>query len=142
MASAAPRPLTLLERCRAEGRRVTGQRRVIAEVISEAYDHPDVQEVFARASARDPRISLSTVYRTLNMFMEIGLIEAHSFEGGRARVERATGVHHDHLIDIETGQVIEFTSDMIESLQAEIARRYGYELTGHKLELYGRKVRR
>ena len=133
---------SLLELCKAQGRRITGQRKIIAQVISQARDHPDVSEIHRRAAAQDSRISLSTVYRTLKIFAEIGLIEQHSFEGGRFRVERASGPHHDHLIDTQSGKVIEFRSDEIERLQAEIARKLGYELTGHRLELYGRPIRK
>jgi Fur family ferric uptake transcriptional regulator len=121
------------------GRRMTGQRRVIAEVIQTARDHPDVNEVHRRASAQDPKISLSTVYRTLRLFAQVGLIEQHTFDGGRTRIERTPNQHHDHLVDIETGRVIEFKSAEIERLQARIAQRFGYELTGHRLELYGRR---
>ncbi|MCU0955251.1 MAG: transcriptional repressor [Hyphomicrobium sp.] len=131
----------LAELCRKNGRRLTGQRRVIAEVVSAAHDHPDVVEIHRRAAQIDPRIALSTVYRTLRMLAEIGLVETHTFDGGRARVERATGEHHDHLIDTTTGKVIEFRSDAIERLQAEIAHRLGYELTGHRLELYARPMK-
>ncbi len=131
----------LAELCRKNGLRLTGQRRVIADVVSAAHDHPDVIEIHRRASALDPRIALSTVYRTLRLFAGIGLVETHTFEGGRARVERKTGEHHDHLIDITTGKVIEFRSDAIERLQNEIARRLGYELTGHRLELYARPLK-
>lgn len=133
---------SLVELCRQQGRRITGQRRVIADVIAAAKDHPDVMEVHRRAVEKDPRISLSTVYRTLRVFAEIGLIEQHSFDGSRARIERAARSHHDHLIDVTTGRVIEFQSPEIEKLQMEIARKLGYELTGHKLELYGRPIRR
>jgi Fur family transcriptional regulator, ferric uptake regulator len=132
---------TLVDLCKAQGRRITGQRKIIADVISSAKDHPDALELHRRAVQKDARISLSTVYRTLKIFAEIGLIEQHSFEGGRFRVERATGSHHDHLIDTESGKVIEFHSDEIERLQAEIARRLGFELTGHRLELYGRPLK-
>ena len=131
-----PETADLADLCRKNGRRLTGQRRVIADVVSAAHDHPDVIEIHRRAVAIDPGIALSTVYRTLRMFADIGLVETHTFEGGRARVERATGEHHDHLIDITTGKVIEFRSDDIERLQTEIARRLGYRLTGHRLELY------
>ncbi len=130
----------LADLCRTRGLRLTGQRRVIADVIAAAHDHPDVIEIHRRAAAIDPRIALSTVYRTLKMFADIGLIESHTFDGGRTRIEPATGRHHDHLIDITTGNVIEFRSDAIERLQAEIARRLGYELTGHRLELYARPL--
>lgn len=129
-----------LERCKADGRRITGPRRVIAEVIALAEDHPDAVEIHRRALKQDPGIALSTVYRTLRIFADNGLIEQHSFEGGRSRIERAADRHHDHLIDAETGKVIEFTSPEIEKLQVEIARRLGYELTGHRLELYGRPI--
>jgi Fur family ferric uptake transcriptional regulator len=132
---------TLLDVCKAQGRRITGQRKIIASVISSATDHPDASEIHRRAVRQDARISLSTVYRTLKIFAEIGLIEQHSFDGGRFRVERASGAHHDHLIDTESGKVIEFRSDEIERLQAEIARSLGYELTGHRLELYGRRLK-
>lgn len=121
------------------GRRMTGQRQVIADVVAAARDHPDAREIHRRAVARDPSISLSTVYRSLKLFAELGMIERHMFEGGSARVERAPTAHHDHLIDVDTGQLIEFRSPEIERLQTEIARRLGYELTGHHLELYGRK---
>lgn len=133
---------TLVDLCRRQGRRITGQRRIIAEVIAAAKDHPDAMEVHRRAVAKDPRISLSTVYRTLRVFTDIGLVEQHSFDGTRARIERAARAHHDHLIDVTTGKVIEFQSPEIEKLQTEIARKLGYELTGHKLELYGRPIRR
>jgi Fur family ferric uptake transcriptional regulator len=132
---------SLVDLCRRQGRRITGQRKAIAEVISAARDHPDAFEIHRRAAEKDPRIALSTVYRTLKIFAEIGLIEQHSFEGARARIERAAKAHHDHLVDIETGRVIEFSSPEIERLQIEIAARYGYELTGHRLELYGRPLK-
>jgi Fur family ferric uptake transcriptional regulator len=131
---------SLLDRCRAQGSRITGPRKLIATVIADARDHPDAAEVHRRVVRIDPRISLSTVYRTLKLFAERGLIEQHSFVGGRARVEAVAAAHHDHLIDVDSGKVIEFRSDEIERLQAEIARRHGYELTGHRLELYGRKL--
>jgi Fur family ferric uptake transcriptional regulator len=118
---------------------MTGPRKVIAEVVAAATDHPDVAELHRRVARVDPGISLSTVYRTLKLFEEEGLVEQHSFKGGRSRVEQADAKHHDHLIDIETGKVIEFRSEEIERLQTEIARKLGYELTGHRLELYGRR---
>jgi Fur family ferric uptake transcriptional regulator len=135
-----PKSPDLAELCRTNGLRLTGQRRIIADVVTAAHDHPDVVEVHRRAEIIDPGIALSTVYRTLRLFADIGLIESHTFDGGRARIERATGEHHDHLIDITTGRVIEFRSDVIERLQTEIARRLGYVLTGHRLELYARPV--
>lgn len=133
------KPETLLDRCRAEGRRITGPRRIIAKVIASAKDHPDAQEIHRRVAEIDPRVSLSTVYRTLRVFADSGLIEQHSFDGRRLRIEGAASAHHDHLIDVDTGKVVEFRSGEIERLQAEVARRLGYELTGHRLELYGRR---
>lgn len=114
---------------------------MIAEVISAADDHPDVLEIHRRAVAKDPGIALSTVDRTLRLFADIGLIEQHSFAGGRSRIELSARSHHDHLVDTESGSVVEFQSPEIERLQVKFARQLGYELTGHKLELYGRPVR-
>lgn len=128
---------TILERCEAKGLRMTGQRRLIAQVLESSDDHPDVEELYARASARDPRISLATVYRTVKLFGEAGILERVEFGDGRARYEDAEREHHDHLIDVTTGKVIEFVDPEIEALQEKIARRLGYRLTGHKLELYG-----
>ncbi|MCO6382380.1 MAG: transcriptional repressor [Vannielia sp.] len=128
---------TLIERSAAKGLRITGQRKVIAEVLDAASDHPDVEELYARASAVDPRISLATVYRTVKLFEESGLLEKLEFGDGRARYEDAERDHHDHLIDMKTGEVIEFVDPEIEALQEKIAERLGYELKGHKLELYG-----
>ncbi len=128
---------TILERCEAKGLRVTGQRRVIAQVLEEADDHPDAEELHARATAIDPKISLATVYRTVKLFDEKGILDKVDFGDGRARYEDATREHHDHLIDMETGRVIEFVDPEIEALQDKIARRLGYRLSGHKLELYG-----
>ncbi|MBM3525745.1 MAG: transcriptional repressor, partial [Alphaproteobacteria bacterium] len=112
-------------------------RRVITQVLSESSDHPDVEELYRRAAAIDPRISIATVYRTVRLLEEARILERHDFGDGRARYERATNEHHDHLIDLNTRDVIEFSSDEIEKLQREIARRLGYELVGHRLELYG-----
>ncbi len=122
------------------GRRLTGPRQLILDVVRSANDHPDVAEIHRRVAARDSRISLSTVYRTLRLFAELGIIEQHSFGGHRVRVERTPTRHHDHLIDVTTGRVIEFRSDEIERLQREVAERLGYQLTGHTLELYGRPI--
>lgn len=116
---------------------MTGQRRVIARILSDAADHPDVEEVHRRASAQDRRISLSTVYRTVRLFEEAGILERHEFGDGRSRYEEAPREHHDHLIDVETGRVIEFHSEEIEQLQEAIAKEHGFELIGHRLELYG-----
>ncbi|MDF1854105.1 Fur family transcriptional regulator [Pseudooceanicola sp.] len=128
---------TILERCETQGLRLTDQRRVIADVLDSARDHPDVEELHNRANAADPRISLATVYRTVKLFEEAGILEKVDFGDGRARYEDAEREHHDHLIDIETGKVIEFFDPDIEALQDRIAAKLGYELRGHKLELYG-----
>jgi len=116
---------------------MTGQRRVIARVLSDASDHPDVEEVHRRASAIDAKISIATVYRTVRLFEEAGIVEKHDFGDGRSRYEEVGGDHHDHLIDIQSGRVIEFQSPEIEALQDKIARQYGFRLVGHRLELYG-----
>ncbi|EME69242.1 Fe2+/Zn2+ uptake regulation protein [Paramagnetospirillum caucaseum] len=125
------------QRCIDKGMKMTDQRRIIARVLSESSDHPDVEEVYRRATAIDPHISIATVYRTVRLFEEADILERHDFGDGRARYEEAAGDHHDHLIDMQSGTVIEFTSTEIEALQREIARRYGYRLVGHRLELYG-----
>lgn len=124
-------------RCAEYGLRMTGQRRVIAQVLSSATDHPDVEEVYRRAHAIDPRISLSTVYRTLKLFSAKGILERHDFGYGRGRYEAASRGHHDHLVDVESGRVIEFSNPDIEALQERVARDLGFELVGHRLELYG-----
>ncbi|MEL6645081.1 MAG: Fur family transcriptional regulator [Pseudomonadota bacterium] len=128
---------TIIERCEAKGLRLTEQRRIIAQVLEDADDHPDVEELYARASAADPHISLATVYRTVKLFEEAGILEKLEFGDGRARYEDAERDHHDHLIDIQSGEVIEFVDAEIEALQEKIAAKLGYELRGHKLELYG-----
>jgi Fur family ferric uptake transcriptional regulator len=115
---------------------------LIARVLAAAHDHPDVRELHRRVAALDPKVSLATVYRTLNRLEDEGIIERHAFRDGPARYEPASGQHHDHLIDIDTGRVIEFTSPEIERLQAEVTARLGYELIGHRLELYARKKRK
>ncbi len=121
------------------GLRMTQQRRLILHVIAEAEDHPDAKAIFHRAFERDPTLSLSTVYRTMKVLEEQGAIERHAFDDGVSRYEHADQKHHDHLIDIETGQVIEFASEEIERLQARIAAELGYEIVRHRLELYGRR---
>lgn len=131
---------SLIEHCREAGQRITGPRRIIADVITKADDHPDVPEIYRRVAVIDPGISLSTVYRTLKVFAATGLVERHSFAGGRVQIEPTSEVHHDHLIDIESGAVVEFRSDEIERLQAVVARELGFELTGHRLVLYGRPL--
>lgn len=127
---------TLEEQCASKGMRMTDQRRIIAQVIEQADDHPDVEELYRRASAIDARISLSTVYRTLNLFEEAGLVTKHDFKDGRARFEPIPDEHHDHLIDIRSGTVIEFRNEEIEAIQEVIAKRLGYKLIDHRLELY------
>ena len=122
--------------CAAKGMRMTEQRRVIARVLSGASDHPDVEELHRRCAEIDSRISISTVYRTVNLFEDAGIIERHDFREGRARYEQMRDSHHDHLINLRNGKVIEFASEEIEKLQAEIARKLGYKLVDHRLELY------
>jgi len=131
---------SILSRCEAQGMRLTGQRRVIAAVLEDAVDHPDVIELHARAAQVDPGISIATVYRTVKLFEEAGILEKHDFGDGRARYESADRDHHDHLIDIATGEVIEFVDPEIEALQERIARRLGYRIVDHRLELYARKL--
>ena len=133
---------TIITRCEAQGLRLTDQRRTIAQVLEDADDHPDVEELYNRASTADPRISLATVYRTVKLFEEAGILEKHEFGDGRARYEDAERDHHDHLIDINSGEVIEFVDDEIEALQERIAAKLGYELRGHRLELYGVPLKR
>ncbi|MEQ8195890.1 MAG: Fur family transcriptional regulator [Rhodospirillales bacterium] len=128
--------------CIEKGMKMTGQRRVIAQVLSVADDHPDVEEVHRRSMEIDPKISIATVYRTVRMFEEAGILEKHDFGDGRSRYEEVTDEHHDHLIDVNTGKVIEFQNDEIERLQEEIAKRYGFRLIGHRLELYGVPLKR
>jgi Fur family ferric uptake transcriptional regulator len=123
--------------CIEKGMRMTEQRRVIARVLSSSADHPDVEELHRRAHAVDPHISIATVYRTVRLFEESGIIERHDFRDGRSRYEETPDHHHDHLIDMKTGKVVEFTDDDIEALQNAIAARLGYKLVDHRLELYG-----
>jgi Fur family ferric uptake transcriptional regulator len=123
--------------CLEKNMRMTEQRRVIARVLSTATDHPDVEELHRRAHAIDPHISIATVYRTVRLFEEAGIIDRHDFRDGRSRYEEHTEAHHDHLIDMKTGQVVEFVDEEIEALQVAIARKLGYRLVDHRLELYG-----
>src|SRR5215467_13299014 len=122
--------------CLDKGLKMTEQRRVIARVLSEAVDHPDVEQVYRRATAIDAHISIATVYRTLRLFEEANILARHDFGDGRARYEEATSDHHDHLIDVQSGRVIEFRNEKIEQLQREIAEHLGYKLVGHRLELF------
>ena len=131
------RKIDLEALCAEKGLRITEQRRVIARVLSEAEDHPDVEEVHVRSSAIDPGISIATVYRTVRLFEEAGILERHDFGDGRSRYEAAPDTHHDHLIDVETGRVIEFVDEEVETLQKRIAEKLGFRLVDHRMELYG-----
>lgn len=133
-------PSRIEQHCVRQGLRMTAQRRIIARVLDKARDHPDVEEVHRRAVKVDDKISLSTVYRTLKLFETRGILERHNFGEGRGVYEIAEGEHHDHLIDVKTGRVIEFQNEDIEALQDAIARKLGYRLVGHRLELYGEKI--
>lgn len=130
------KPANIEAQCVAKGMRMTEQRRVIARVLAESVDHPDVEELYRRCHEVDRNISISTVYRTVKLFEDAGIIERHDFREGRARYEQIPEAHHDHLINLRTGEVIEFRSEEIERLQTEIARRLGYRLIEHRLELY------
>ena len=127
------------QKCIAKGVKLTDQRRIIAKVMSEATDHPDVDELYNRVSRIDSKISIATVYRTVKLFEEAGILAKHDFKGGKARYEELNESHHDHLIDIKTGEIIEFVDDEIEELQKKVAEKHGYTLVDHKLELYGVK---
>ena len=128
--------------CAQRGLRITDQRRVIARVLSEATDHPDVEKLHERAVAVDPRISIATVYRTVRLFEEAGILDKHDFGDGRSRYEAAPEAHHDHLIDVESGKVIEFVDPELEALQRQIAEKLGYRLVDHRMELYGVRLER
>ena len=132
----------IIQRCGQKGLRMTEQRRIVAQVLEISNDHPDVEELYARASKLDPRISIATVYRAVKLFEESGILEKVEFGDGRARYEDADRDHHDHLIDMQSGEVIEFIDPDIEALQEKIARRLGYRLKGHRLELYGVPIKR
>lgn len=134
-------PERIEQLCAERGLKMTEQRRVIARVLSQATDHPDVEQLYQRASEVDPRISIATVYRTVKLFEESGILERHDFGDGRSRYEEATEEHHDHLIDMQSGDVIEFYNEEIERLQQEIAHKLGYRLIDHRLELYAVKLK-
>ena len=127
------------QKCIDKGVKLTDQRKIIARVMSESDDHPDVDELYKRVSKIDLKISIATVYRTVKLFEESGILTKHEFKGGKARYEELNESHHDHLIDVKTGEIIEFVDDEIEKLQKKVADKYGYELVDHKLELYGVK---
>ena len=128
------------QKCKDKGVRLTDQRKVIAEVMSNSKDHPDVDELHKRVSEIDKKISIATVYRTVKLFEESGILTKHEFKGGKARYEELNEGHHDHLIDVKTGEIIEFIDNDIEKLQKKVAEKYGYKLVDHKLELYGVKI--
>ena len=127
------------QKCISKGVKLTDQRKIIAQVMSEANDHPDVDELYKRVTKLDPKISIATVYRTVKLFEEAGILAKHDFKGGKARYEELNESHHDHLIDVKTGEIIEFVDEEIEKLQEKVAEKYGYKLVDHKLELYGVK---
>tara|TARA_B100000700_G_C14289839_1_gene509895 strand:+ start:46 stop:459 length:414 start_codon:yes stop_codon:yes gene_type:complete len=127
------------EKCIAKGVKLTDQRKVIAKVMSDSDDHPNVDELYKRVSKIDQKISIATIYRTVKLFEEAGIITKHDFKGNKARYEQLSEEHHDHLIDLKTGEIIEFVDEEIEKLQKKVADKYGYELVDHKLELYGVK---
>ena len=133
---------TIEQKCISKGVKLTEQRKIIAKVMSEANDHPDVDELYTRVSKIDPKISIATVYRTVKLFEESGIVAKHDFKGGKARYEELSESHHDHLIDVKTGEIIEFVDEEIEKLQKKVAEKYGYELVDHKLELYGVKKKK
>ena len=130
------------QKCLAKGVKLTDQRKIIANVMSESNDHPDVDELYNRVSKIDSKISIATVYRTVKLFEESGILEKHDFKGGKARYEQSPDEHHDHLIDINSGEIIEFVNTDIEKLQNEVAKKLGYKLVDHKLELYGSKIKK
>ncbi len=130
---------TIEQKCIKKGVKLTDQRKIIAKVMSEANDHPNVDELYNRVSKIDSKISIATVYRTVKLFEEFGILAKHEFKGGKARYEELNESHHDHLIDIKSGEIIEFVDQEIENLQKKVAEKYGYDLVDHKLELYGVK---
>ena len=130
---------TIEKKCILKGVKLTDQRKIIAQVMSDSSDHPDVDELYKRVSKIDSKISIATVYRTVKLFEEVGILTKHDFKGGKARYEELSEGHHDHLIDIKTGEIIEFVDEDIEKLQKKVAEKYGYDLVDHKLELYGVK---
>ena len=130
---------TLEQKCIAKGVKLTDQRKTIAKAMSNSNDHPDVDELYKRVSKIDTKISIATVYRTVKLFEEVGIIAKHDFKGGKARYEELNESHHDHLINIKTGEIIEFVDEEIENLQKKVAEKYGYDLVDHRLELYGIK---
>jgi len=137
-----PHTIDLEQLCADKGLRITEQRKVIARVLSDSEDHPDVEQLHARASKIDPKISIATVYRTVRLFEDAGVLDRHDFGDGRARYEPAPEAHHDHLIDVESGKVVEFVDPELEALQKQIAEKLGYRLVDHRMELYGVRLER
>ena len=135
-------PSDIENKCIKRGLRLTDQRKLIAQVMSESEDHPDVDELHNRVNKIDSKISIATVYRTVKLFEESGIVEKHDFKGGKARYEQSPDEHHDHLIDINSGEIVEFVDKEIEKLQHEVAKKLGYKLVDHKLELYGSKIKK
>ena len=133
--------VSIEQKCIDKGVKLTDQRKIVAKVMSESYDHPDVDELYNRVSKIDSKISIATVYRTVKLFEESGIVAKHDFKGNKARYEQTTQEHHDHLIDINTGEITEFVNDDIEKLQKEVALKLGYKLVDHRLELYGSKIK-
>jgi Fur family ferric uptake transcriptional regulator len=130
------------DKCKQRGVRLTDQRRLIAKVMSQSSDHPDVDELHKKISKIDEKVSIATVYRTVKLFEESGIIEKHDFKGGKARYEQSPDIHHDHLIDVNTGEIVEFVDEEIEKLQKKVAEKLGYKLVDHRLELYGTKTKK
>ena len=133
---------TIVQKCIAKGVKLTDQRKIIAKVMSDANDHPNVDELYHRVSKIDSKISIATVYRTVKLFEESGILAKHEFKGGKARYEELNESHHDHLIDVKSGEIIEFVDQEIEKLQKKVAEKLGYKLVDHKLELYGSKIKK
>ena len=133
---------TIEQKCLAKNVKLTEQRKIIAKVMSDSHDHPDVNELYLRVSKFDNRISIATVYRTVKLFEEAGIITKHDFKGGKARYEEVSEGHHDHLIDVNTGEITEFVNEEIERLQKQVAEKLGYKLVDHRLELYGSKIKK
>ena len=132
----------IVDKCAKRGVRLTDQRKVIAKIMSESNDHPNVDELHKRVNKLDTKFSIATVYRTVKLFEEAGVVEKHDFKGNKARYEQTTHEHHDHLIDVNTGEITEFVNDEIEKLQIKMAKKLGYELVDHRLELYGSKIKK
>ena len=133
---------TIEQKCLSKGVKLTAQRRIIAKIMSESTDHPDVDELYNRVSKIDPKISIATVYRTVKLFEEAGIVAKHDFKGNKARYEQTSREHHDHLIDVNTGEITEFVNEDIEKLQKQVAEKLGYKLVDHRLELYGSKIKK